>query len=379
MKVLFIAHDAHRAGAQLLLLNFLKWLRNKHPDFVFEILLCNGGDLKADFCALAKSYELQIALPTFIPFFLKKVIEYLYKFFTYLRLSNNRYSLFYSNTIVNGNVLEQLKKYRDVPVVTHVHEMNVWIDRCGKKNFLQNLRYTDLFIAASEQVKDVLVQKGVTASSVTVIYEYIDVDDLNNSQKADLRAELGIPKYAKIIGASGYEYFRKGKDLFHLLAIQLKKICKDELHFVWIGGDMNAELLFDMDKLNGEIQIHYLSHRSNAYQYFHDFDIFAMLSREDPFPVVNLEAAFWKVPVVCFDQSGGTIELLERNSFLIAPYLDITSLAEKINHLLVDYNLRKDIGEWLKKKVEDNYTIDIVGEALLRNISQLHNQGKYLS
>ena len=51
-KVLFIGHEASRTGAPLLLLHFLKWLRQE-TRFEFEVLLKNGGDLVDDYRQVA--------------------------------------------------------------------------------------------------------------------------------------------------------------------------------------------------------------------------------------------------------------------------------------------------------------------------------------
>ncbi len=51
-KVLFIGHDASRTGAPLLLLHFLKWLRQE-TRFEFELLLQRGGDLADEYRQVA--------------------------------------------------------------------------------------------------------------------------------------------------------------------------------------------------------------------------------------------------------------------------------------------------------------------------------------
>ena len=54
-NILFVSHDANRAGAQILLLRFLKLLKN-HPDFKFSILLKEGGIIEKEFEEIAQSY-----------------------------------------------------------------------------------------------------------------------------------------------------------------------------------------------------------------------------------------------------------------------------------------------------------------------------------
>ena len=56
MKILFIGHDAFRAGAQLLLLQFLQWIKVKRSDIEFEIILGKGGELSNDYAKVGHVY-----------------------------------------------------------------------------------------------------------------------------------------------------------------------------------------------------------------------------------------------------------------------------------------------------------------------------------
>ncbi len=47
-----------------------------------------------------------------------------------------------------------------------------------------------------------------------------------------------------------------------------------------------------------------------------------MTSREDPFPLVVLDALDARVPVIGFDGGGGFVELLQRDCGVLVPYLD---------------------------------------------------------
>ena len=55
-----------------------------------------------------------------------------------------------------------------------------------------------------------------------------------------------------------------------------------------------------------------------------------MTSREDPFPLVCIEAAHFSVPILCFDGATGTQEMLVQGGGSVVPYMDIQSMAERI-------------------------------------------------
>jgi glycosyltransferase involved in cell wall biosynthesis len=176
-----------------------------------------------------------------------------------------------------------------------------------------------------------------------------------------LKKLLNLNKDSIIIGSSGAEIFRKGKDWFIQLAITLKSIYPSkDIHFVWVGGELNSELEFDLKKSNLSDQLHFVKHLPAANKYFHEFDIFAMLSRDDPFPLVNLEVAALGVPIVCFENAGGTPELVEKGCGYSVQYGNIAAFASKVSELIDNPILYQDLSTNAIKIVVKNYDISII-------------------
>ena len=48
-KICFISHNATRTGAPLVLLHFVKWVKQFHPEIEFEVWLMSDGELKTEF------------------------------------------------------------------------------------------------------------------------------------------------------------------------------------------------------------------------------------------------------------------------------------------------------------------------------------------
>lgn len=366
-KILFISHDAHRAGAQILVLNYLRWLKIYHPEFEFSILLNNGGELKTEFENIAQTFQWNISPKVkYLGRFLEKSIERYHRNRLLKKLTSGHFDLIYSNTIMNGDLLYNLSVLK-APVVTHVHELEHWIQKSGPENIRKIKALSTYYIAASNYVKNYLVQKlEINEDQIKVIYEHVTSKDILNSEHwKNLKQRLNIPDDSLIIGASGAESWRKGKDWFIPLAEKvLVNLFSVEVHFVWIGGNVNDEIDRDLKRSKFKEHIHFINHLPNANMYFHDFDIFTMLSREDPFPVVNLEAALVETPILCFENSGGTPELIENNAGFVLPYGDIEAVAEKIIILLNNPDLRKKLGKNAKIKVMERYEIDKIGRQI---------------
>ena len=77
--------------------------------------------------------------------------------------------------------------------------------------------------------------------------------------------------------------------------------------------------------------------------------MFFLSSREDPFPLVMLEAAFQGKPIVGFKGSGGVNDFLKEFPDLLVGYLEEEEAKESIiNWLKKDTEVLNTLGEKLK-------------------------------
>ena len=365
-KILFISHDAHLAGAQILLLNILKWLKETHPELQFDVLLAGEGILTSKFQKIATVLKVPLikkkgnVLERFIhEYKIKKVFK---------KVQDKNYDLVYNNTFSNGSLLCDLK-IDNLPVITHVHELDYWIKRNGAENQKKIISATDFYLTASKSVTNYLIENHIcTETNAETVYEWIDSDFLlHKNSKNSIKEFLNLPEDTFIIAASGRENFRKGKDWFIPIAVEvLTKMKNKNIHFVWIGGHNTEELQYDCLKSGFQNKIHFIAHMTNANSYFNEFEIFLMLSREDPFPLVNLEAAIWEVPVICFENTGGTEELIADNCGIKVPYGNLNMFSEEIIRILENKEFKKEMGRNIKEKVLKEYDINVVGEKIVR-------------
>jgi glycosyltransferase involved in cell wall biosynthesis len=295
------------------------------------------------------------------------------------------YDLIYSNTITNGNVLRRLGKH-DLPTITHVHEMEYWIRRSGKENLAQVKSDTSNYIAVSEAVRENLVSNcGISGHKITVINGFIEkLPPLpSNDDRLRARKALGIPEQAFVIGACGAEYWRKGRDLIvHLLVALKRQNLSQPVHFVWVGGPATAEQSYEMtfDLRNAGVNscVHFTGEVANVFEYYASFDVFALLSRDDPFPLVCLEAAAMGIPILCFAGAGGMPEFVEEDCGFVVPYLDLDAMAAKASLFHDRPALKLSYGRAGRQKVSQGYTVDVVAPKLLSVIEEQLRGSKLL-
>ena len=93
--------------------------------------------------------------------------------------------------------------------------------------------------------------------------------------------------------------------------------------------------------------------------YFCAADVFAMVSREDPFPLVCLEAAALGKPILCFRDAGGMPEFVEDDAGFCVPFLDVEAMAEAIKRFQTDGGLLADRGLAARAKVIARHDLNI--------------------
>ena len=396
MKVLFISHDASRTGAPICLLHLLLWLK-ENTDLKFEILLRNAGPLRPEFEKLGPVliYRRPLAIKLLIKQrrLLGGIKEWLgqrRELFKLRRSSVRTFddaglvehirklnpALIYSNTVVNGDLLRILSPLGS-PVISHIHELQNIIDQFGRENWQAVKASTHRFIAASPAVKRNLTENcAVSPDMVGVVYESIPTKDViaSPSRSAGIRQSLGIGPEKFVVCGSGLDEWRKGTDLFIRCAQVAQKNCTTSLAFIWVGGWLSEAARLEHLRLAEELGVsgivHFTGMVENPLDYFSLADAFALTSREDPFPLVCLEAASLGKPVLCFAESGGMPDFVEDDAGFVVPQEDFEAMAIKIAQLASSPNLARLMGERAKTKVRDRHDIDIGARQILRIIQQ---------
>ena len=368
-NILFVSHDANRAGAQILLLRFLRLLK-ENQDFKFSILLKEGGIIESEFTEIAQTY------------FWKKPKSYgkkslftkIYKKFTNKdthkikvleMLKKQNFDLIISNTIANGDILPSLKTL-NVPIKTYVHELEMGIQQYTKAEFFQNVKALSLsFIACAESVKQNLIKNHqVDTTLIKVLPSLLpesalnyQIDKLANEK---LRNQYNIPQNAFIIGGMGTVDVRKGVDIFLQVAKKLK--FNSAIFFLWVGGQENEIEYknFQIDKNRLELKnAIFQTSVENPMDFMSIFDVFFVSSREDPYPLVVLEAAMLSKPIICFDKAGGAMDFVENDCGAVIEYLNVDGVVDRIKEFKGNKALIEQMGNSGREKVLERHNQSI--------------------
>lgn len=354
MHILFLTHDSGRTGAPMALLHFMRWLK-KHTSISFSILLRIHGDLEQDMKDIAPVYMYDNLLQN--PLLAKKII--------------NNVSVVYGNTVGIHDMLSKLPLGK-VPILIHVHELEHMIQYFHGQTVWQSHNITH-YIAVSHAVKqNLLATHHIPEERISMIYESIAIPDIEAilSRSAPIRTHLGIAPQDYIVGGCGSVTWRKGPDLFIDVASHFQKMNSGtKVHFIWLGAPFDTahieQLRYDIKKRKLEDTVQFIGPRLNQLDYMGLFDIFLMTSREDPFPLVVLEAGSLKKPIICFADAGGSPEFVASDTGYVIPYGDTQAVAERVNKLIDDPLLRNKLGNNARHKFLQSFTIETCAPRIL--------------
>ncbi|WP_299582726.1 glycosyltransferase family 4 protein [Mucilaginibacter sp.] len=350
----------------------------------FEILLLADGPLKPDFERLGETFVLSklIRQHTYGARIKKKLLKITlndeYKKAA-AWLSKRKYKLVYGNTIVSLPWLTIFKENHAVKTLCCIHELSYALNYFFTDAYIEeNLRLTDSIIAVSGAVKEHLVDLlHLQAEKIKLHYEFIDTDLVPAAMDEHL-AGFGVKPGEFVIGGGGTPSWRKGTDLLIPLTLKLIKLYPDfKFKVVWLGADAGNEfvkqLVYDANKCNIGDKILFIPAKSDPVNYLNLFDIFVLLSREDPFPLIALEAAFLKKPLIAFENSGGIPEFVIQGAGLLAPYLNTTKVAKLVYQLSLDNDLAKKMGLKGNELVVTQHNTETAAPGIYNQISNLIN------
>jgi glycosyltransferase involved in cell wall biosynthesis len=293
-------------------------------------------------------------------------------------LGGRRFDLIYANTVATWPHVGALRKKSRL-LLWHIHELNYAL-----RLEIPDERAHDLFpkatafVAVSKAVRDTLAREyEVPVEKVALIHGFVSLPDLTPAEKVVRRQRineaLGWPSDAFVVGGCGSMGWRKGTDLFLEIARRVTSgRGHDRVRFLWVGGGVRdkevLEFEHDLNALGLKDCCVRIPTAPDVLDYYCAMDVFALTSREDPFPLVMLEAGANGLPTVCFADSGGAPEFVESDAGLIAPCQDVAAFADHILKLHDEPNLRALLGTRALAKVRTHYSAAVQAPKLSKAI-----------
>jgi glycosyltransferase involved in cell wall biosynthesis len=258
-----------------------------------------------------------------------------------------------------------------VPCVVHVHTAwGPWMGRMVR----WTLRRADALIAVSDFVGRSLIGAGQPPDRVHVVLNAIDLDSWKPGIERDAaRNELALePGNLAVLTVCRLAPEKGPAQLIEAVARVRGE--HPETRLLIAGLDLSADQWFAAELaglvrrrgLDGEVR--FLGWRDDVARLMAAADVYAMPSTGEPFGLVFAEAMAMKLPVLGLDD-GGTPEVVEHGrSGLLSTDDDVDALAANLARLLGNPDLRRQLGEYGRRRVEATFTT----ERLARDVADTY-------
>jgi glycosyltransferase involved in cell wall biosynthesis len=248
----------------------------------------------------------------------------------------------------------------------------------------RNRMFVDIFVAVTERAKEALLLEGVPEEKIIVIPMGVDVNRLSpdNDERERLRKELGIKDKENVVLFAGRLVWEKGiYDLLHASKLIEKESVTDnaKIKFIVIGeGPESQGSIHRVQEMGiGQMFTFYPSH--NMFDILKAADIFVMPSIstktwQEQFGVILIQAMACGLPVIS-TLTGSIPEVVDDAGILVQPN-DPRELSASIMKLLLDNNLRKELGTRGRKRAVETFNSEKTAGMFGKLFEQVYNCGR---
>lgn len=237
--------------------------------------------------------------------------------------------------------------------------------RSGLPNALYRLagRRADVVLAISAGTRDSLVAAGLPAEKVVVLPNAVRTDlvRFDDAGRASVRAELGIPPDAFVVGCVSRFHEKKRNDV----VVEATKLLDENAHLVLAGSGETEQDLRERARPLGQ-RVHFLpTPTRNVSQVYSAFDVSVFCpSPTEGAPRAVILAMLTERPVVATGAEGVRDLISASAGHILSPENDHQALATALQKYADDPELRVRHGKEARRMAEAQHSSDLVAEQL---------------
>lgn len=381
MRILFFTPFSKRNGAEMMLWYLIK--NAQVQEFEFAVYSFYAGELLADLPEGVPFFTPPLALPLLS--IKDRIINKLYRrklasqsTDEHIKSIHEKFApdVWYVNTILCPGVTELAVKL-GVPYVVHFHELLILYQHVSYENLANTIQKASLLMGCSRDVCKKLEVMG--GKDICLQYECVDIENIkqvtNINDSSISRKALGIDDKKFIWMMSGSIEYRKGTDLVPSIA----RLVEGDAYILWMGPGSSGYSFYIEQELNyyGITNVIFLGAKSeDYYEYLALADGLLLTSREDPFPLVMIEAATMGKPIVAFN-SGGVKDFVKDGMGLVIDSLDINSLVKAMYEVMNNkINFNKNLSISRAAEFDAKVQVEIWQKSMQYFVAKLNSRVK---
>ena len=221
-------------------------------------------------------------------------------------------------------------------VIWHLHTPHFKGPAARARNFVKFAAFgrgVDQILCVSPGLVESTTKAGASKKKVEFLHNAVDVDRfpvLTDDQRHAARDEFGLPAGRPLLVHFGWDWLRKGGDVFEE-ALRRLRVSDTDLAGVTVGGGDDARALGERLGLGDELTV--LEPTDKVQQMYAAADVFVAPSRAEGTPFSVLEAVSSGTAAVVSDIPGHATVGAHAPACVIAP-LDPDAIAAEIRRLL---------------------------------------------
>lgn len=243
-------------------------------------------------------------------------------------------------------------------------------------NFLYN-RVSKAFAISNVIKKNLLETTSLKEDKIEIVYNGIDTGKFNseNSDRKKIRNEFNIEDNELLIGMLARFTPGKGHEEFLQAAKILSKKFSN-LKFIIVGEASRGEDDYanNIKLLTKRLDLHnviFTGFRNDTVDVLSAMDIFVFPSHSEAFGIALAEALSIGIPSVCANSDGILDIVIDGETSLLFEKKNPEDLAEKIERLIIDENLRKKFSIASRKRAIEKFDLNITMEKTIRIYNEL--------
>ena len=264
-----------------------------------------------------------------------------------------------------------IKLFR-IKLVYHLHGKGA-LASYKKNKFLYDFAYNNVsVICLAEKLKqDIPFFKGntfIVPNGIPVInFEPILKESLKDQTVRVLYLSNFIKSKGVLVLLESAKMLKKEQLKFKIQLIgQYRNEITKEFLEKYIHDNQLVDFVEIIGPTYGDDKVSYLK---NA-----DIFVFPTYYKNEAFPLVNLEAMQFSLPIISTDE-GGISEMVEnKETGFLVNQKDSEDLADKISQLILDNKLREKMGQKGRDRFLKNFTIEIFENNLMNVFKTILNQ-----
>lgn len=240
--------------------------------------------------------------------------------------------------------------------IVTVHHPTVWDSGNARKQRMTALaaRLAHGVVAVSRATRDVLLAAGVPASKMQIVFNGLQPPAASLSRE-DARARLHLPPSAFVVGTLARLVSHKGIGELIDAAARVADP-KAELLLVVAGEGPERMALESQAAARLKDRVVFLGRVADVDEFYAACDVFCLPSHMEGFGLVYVEAAFHGVPSIGTNVGGIPDAIADGQTGLLVAPGDLDALAQAIQTLRDDPELRRRMGDAARARAEAEFT-----------------------